>query len=101
MLKSILHSFVARTGETFRFVYSQTLQQVSWLNFRSKWIRDKPSKDVCSGPFSYLIKVRKKKGLEERSYWRGDPFLEILDFTRVNRLEYTRNGMCVPRDVAD
>lgn len=88
--KSIFNSFRSRMGETFRFVYSQTITQVSWLNFRSKWIRDKPSSEIISNARRFTF-VR--QGAKDKIKFYGrNPFLDSLNFIKVNRLEITRLG---------
>jgi len=91
VIKSILTSFTKRAGETFRFVYSQTCLQVSWLNFRSKWIRDKPKGDDPNQKFSHIVSSNLRKGTFK--YIIANPFCCALDFTRINRLEWTRNNV--------
>lgn len=89
--KSIFNSFRTRLGETFRFVYSQTSIQVSWLNFRSKWIRDKPLESTLKTLDSFSFVKRRKKGIKV-TLTEGNPYLETLNYLRVNRLEVTRDG---------
>lgn len=93
--KSIYYSFAKRLGENFRFVNSQTNLQVSWLNFRSKWIRDKPTMvERCFDSF-YQLMVRKKKN-KRYTFIEGNPYLKTINYLVVNRLEITRTGKWYP-----
>lgn len=95
--KSIYYSFAKRLGENFRFVNSQTNLQVSWLNFRSVWIRDKPTVVArCFDTFSHLL-GRKRKN-KRVSFNEGNPYLKTINYLVVNRLEITRDGKWYPVD---
>jgi len=87
--KSIFTAFRSRMGETFRFVYSQTSFIVSWLNFRSKWIRGKPYESGLSSLLSFPVVESQSR---RRVKFDINPYLETLDYSRVNRLEVDRNG---------
>jgi hypothetical protein len=81
VFERLLHYFVCSLGTNFRFVYSQTCSQVSWLSFRSKWIRDKPNEttkmllDHC-----LTFKVGKMK---KHRFTIGNPFLCTLNYLKV------------------
>lgn len=95
--RSIFFSFAKRLGENFRFVNSQTSSQVLWLNFRSKWIRDKP-KEVARllDTFRFtIIDLRKRK---RASFKDGNPYLKTINYLVVNRLLVTRNGRWYPSE---
>jgi hypothetical protein len=93
--KSIYYSFAKRLGENFRFVNSQTNIQVSWLNFRSVWIRDKPTMVArCFDSFSQLLEKKRKN--KRVSFIEGNPYLKTINYLVVNRLEITRDGKWYP-----
>jgi hypothetical protein len=83
--EKLLCYFVCRLGTNFRFVYSQTCFQVSWLSFRSKWIRDKPNE--TSKMLSTLSLSSPRARGKKHRFLLGNPFLFTLDYTRVWRGE--------------
>lgn len=91
--KSIFKSFKARAGETFRFVYSQTSLQVSWLNFRSKRIRDKPHDGGGDFQWSSILTRKKIRGRTHLSYLGVNPFVLTLDYSKVRGLEFTKKNL--------
>lgn len=95
VVKSIFNSFRTRMGETFRFVYSQTSFTVSWLNFRSKWIRGKPYANGLASLLKFSIVLESKRKIK---FDEGNPYLKTLDYTKVNRLWKSRDDTIYPVD---
>jgi hypothetical protein len=81
VFEKILYYVVCRLGANFRFVYSQTCLQVSWLQFRSKWIRDKSreSLEMLSTLFLSVRTGRRKK----HRFVGANPFIFTLNYLRV------------------
>jgi len=71
--QSLLCWLLSRLGDNLRFVYNQICSQISWLTFRSKWIRDKPSNDRRVSPHPSLDSMRAEPGRED-SRLCGNPF---------------------------
>jgi len=81
VFQKLLHYFASRMGTNFRFVYSQTCLQVSWLSFRSKWIRDKPNEVMKM--LSTLLLTFKPAGRKKHRFLFKNPFLCTLNYLWV------------------
>lgn len=79
VLKKLYFAFSSKMDATFRFVHSQTCYQVSWLTFRSKWIRDK-SKRVDDIP---ILEVGFRRG-DVIKFYGQSPFMKAVQWTRLN-----------------
>jgi hypothetical protein len=81
VFEKILYYVVCRLGANFRFVYSQTCLQVSWLLFRSKWIRDKSSDSL--EVLSNLMLSVKTARMKKHRFVGANPFFFTLNYLRV------------------